>query len=88
MRTLASHGLEQIPKIACKALFNAFNSVRKTRDNVFTSRAPPVGDDVMATNAYSLTAPLANAYARLKSSMLAVSFSCAVYFTRIFLFAP
>ena len=88
-RTLASR--EQIPETARIASPSALNSARPAHDKLFTSRAPPSRDDLLATSVHSLSAacnaaaPLVSACARSTSPVLAPSPSRAVCFSRRFL---
>ena len=66
MCTLTSRALELVPGTARIASPSALNCARPARDSLFTSRAPPARDDVMATSVHSLTAPLVCACARSK----------------------
>ena len=75
MRTLASRALEQIPRTARIASPSALNCARPARDSLFTSRALPARDDVMAIRVHSLTAPLVCARTRSKSPLPAPSSS-------------
>ena len=61
MCTLAPRG--QIPVTARIASPSALNSARPARGKLFTSRAPPVRDDLLATSVHSLSAaaPLVSA---------------------------
>ena len=88
MCTLAPRG--QIPVTAGIASPSALNSARPARDKLFTSRAPPARDDLLAPSVHSLSAaaPLVSACARSTSPVLAPSPSRAVPFSRSFLPAP
>ena len=94
MRTLASRARERITVTARIASPSALNCTRPARDKLFTSRAPPARDDLLATSVHSLSAAcdaaasLVIACAHATSLMLAPSPSRAVSVSRNFLPAP
>ena len=55
MRTVVPRALEQFPRIACTALPCALNCARPSRNDLFTSCAPPPRDDLLPTSECDLT---------------------------------
>ena len=94
MHTLASRARERITVTARIASPSALNCTRHARDKLFTSRAPPARDDLLATSVHSLSAacdavaPLVSACAHSTSLVLAPSPSRAVSLSRSPLPAP